>query len=81
MKPQNFEEKLVWYYMLGTYGWYFLGALYILGPARWFLTIYLKKCNQTKYIVQTNEAYLIWIWLVCMLIMELALIMGHKTLT
>jgi len=28
MKPQNFEEKLVWYYMLGTYGWYFLGAIY-----------------------------------------------------
>jgi len=68
--------------MLCTYGWYFLGALYILGPT-WFLTIYLqKKCNQTKYSPNRKIIYSLFdMDMADMLIMELALIMGHKTLT
>lgn len=83
MKPQNFEENLVWYYIIGTYGWYFLGAQYVLGPALgWFLSLYLckKLWNQTENTPKEEQItipFSIWLWIVSMLIMELALIMGH----
>lgn len=83
MKPQNFEEKLVWYYMIGTYGWYFLGSQYVLGPAlAWFLTLYLckKLWNQTENTPDKDKItipFVIWVWIICLLLMELALIMGH----
>lgn len=83
IKPQNFEEKVVWYCMIGTYGWYLLGAQYILVPAiAWLLTLYLSKklWDQIKD-TSGNEKIVIppivWGWFISMLIMELALIMGH----
>jgi len=83
MKPQNFEEKLVWYYIIATYGWYFLGVQYILGPAlAWFLTLYLckKLWNQTENTPPEEKItipYATWIWIVSMLIMGFAVIMAH----
>ncbi|OKH25859.1 capsular biosynthesis protein [Chroogloeocystis siderophila 5.2 s.c.1] len=82
MKPQNFAEKVVWYSAIGTYGLYFLGAQYIFIPAiAWLLTLYL--CKQIWQQTQKSSAnkitipWSIWVWIVSMLILELALIMGH----
>jgi len=82
MKPQNFEEKLVWYYMLALTDGTFSSAIYFRPALSWFLTI-CKRSVIKPNIVQTKKIaihYLIWIWLVLQ-IMELALIMGHKDLT
>ncbi len=83
IKPQNLEEKLVWYTIIGTYGLYFLGAQYIwVGALAWFLTLYLCKrlWEQTEYTPIAEKITIpavIWVWIICILIMGLALIMGH----
>ena len=83
MKPQNLEEKVVWYSLIGTYVSYFLGAQYILTPAiAWLLTLYLGKklWNQTED-TPTEEKVIIpfsvLVWVVFMLVMEVVLIIAH----
>ncbi|NEO98999.1 MAG: O-antigen ligase domain-containing protein [Symploca sp. SIO2E9] len=83
MKPQNLEETLVWYYITGTYVLLFLGAQYIFAPMlAWFLVLYLIK----KLWEQTEETPVeerisiplgVWIWIVSMLTIGLALVVGH----
>lgn len=82
MKPQNLEERVVWYSLIGTYGLYFLGAQYVLVPAlAWFLALYLGKklWTQTKDPLdkQVTIPPTVWVWFISILIMELALILGH----
>ncbi|MBW4602988.1 MAG: O-antigen ligase family protein [Calothrix sp. FI2-JRJ7] len=83
MKPENLEEKIVWYCLIGIYGFYFLGAQYILmSLVAWLLTLYLGKklWNQTEN-TPTNEILIIpstvWVWIISMLVMEVALFMAH----
>ncbi|MEB3830748.1 O-antigen ligase family protein [Phormidium sp. CCY1219] len=83
MKPQNFPEKLVWYYIIGTYIIYFMGAQYVFGPMlAYILTFYLLR----KWWMQTDETppeeritlcLSNWVWIVCILLIEVALIAGH----
>lgn len=83
MKPQNLEEKLVWYYLIGTYVFYFLGAQYILmSVIAWSLTLYLGKklWNQTENTPVEEKVtipFSVWVWIISMLVMEVALIMAH----
>lgn len=83
IKPQNLEEKLVWYTIIGTYGLYFLGAQYVWIPTLGFsLTLYLfkKLWNQTKNTPNQDKITIptsVWVWVVSMLVMEIALIMAH----
>lgn len=83
MKPQNFEEKVVWYSLIGTYGFYFLGAQFILTPAiAWLLTLYLaKKIWNQKQDCSIEEKVLIpstvWVWVISMLVMEIVLLIAH----
>jgi hypothetical protein len=83
MKPQNLEEKVIWYSLIGTYAFYFLGVQYILMPAlAWLLTLYLgnKLWNQTENTPPEEKVLIpfsIWLWIIFMLVMELALIIAH----
>lgn len=83
IKPQNFEERLVWYYLLGTYLWYFLGAQYVLAPAlAWFLTLYLckKLWDQTENTPSEEKITIpvsIWVWIISMLILEVTIVVSH----
>lgn len=83
IKPENFEEKLVWYYLIGTYGFYILGAQYISSAAvAWVLTLYLgKKLWQQTENTPDAEKIIIpsatWVWIVSILVMEFTLIVGH----
>ncbi|MEI2580823.1 O-antigen ligase family protein [Scytonema sp. PRP1] len=83
MKPQNLEEKVVWYSLIGTYGFYFIGAQYILTPAlAWLLTLYLGKkvWSQTENTPTKEKVaipFSVWIWVIFMLVMEVALIIAH----
>ena len=83
MKPINFPERIIWYSIIGTYGFYLIGGLYIVGSViGWILLIYLGKklWNQTQA-TPPDERITIplttWIWIGGMLVMELALIAGH----
>ncbi|MBD2740775.1 O-antigen ligase domain-containing protein [Coleofasciculus sp. FACHB-1120] len=83
MKPQNFEEKVVWYTMIGTYGLYFLGAQFPwISAMSWFLTIYLckKLWNQPENTPNEERIFIpsgIWVWILSMLVMAVALVVGH----
>jgi hypothetical protein len=83
MKPHNFEEKVIWYSLIGTYVLYFLGAQYVYIPTlAWFLGLYLckKLWNQTKDTPPEEKIVIplsIWIWLISAIIMEFGLIVGH----
>lgn len=82
MKPQNFEERLIWYSIIGTYGFYFLAIIYpvnfVLG---WILFFYLCKrlWNQTKHTPiekRINVSWILWLWLVCILVIAIATVVG-----
>jgi hypothetical protein len=83
MKPQNFEEKVVWYSIIGTYGFYLIGALYILAPAiAWILTGYLfwKLFTQDENTPPEERIRIplgVWVWIGTMIVMEVALIAAH----
>jgi hypothetical protein len=83
IKPQNLPEKLVWYYIIGTYPIYLLGGQFVCAT---FLAIFLtfnllkKLWNQTedtpieeKIIISPSA----WVWIVAILVVEIALIGGH----
>jgi hypothetical protein len=83
MKPQNFPEQIIWYSLIGTYGFYLIGGVYILGPAiAWILLAYLGKKlweqdDTTPASEKISIPVIIWLWVVGMLVQEVALIMGH----
>ncbi len=83
MKPQNFEEKLVWYSMIGTYALYFMGAqmVWVWGLAS-FLAVYLckKLWNQTEDTPEEEKIYIpsaVWVWIISMIVMLVGLVVGH----
>lgn len=83
IQPQNLPEKVVWYYIIGTYGIYLCGGQYLFTAFMGsFLLFYLAR----QWLLQTPStpeseriiiAPLAWAWLGAMLIIELALIVGH----
>jgi hypothetical protein len=83
IKPQNLPEKIIWYYMIGIYVLYFAGAQHLLAPAiGWFFGIYVcKKVWEQKEDTPPAERITIpigvWIWIICMLFMQVSLIGGH----
>ena len=83
IKPENFPEKLVWYGTIWTYGFFLLGATYIVGSVLgWILFFYLVlkvwlQTEETPNSEKIHIPWIIWVWAIAMLVMEVALIMGH----
>lgn len=81
--PQNLAERIIWYSITRTYLFYIVGGLYILAPViAWGLLFYL--CRQLFYQTPLTPAAEridipvgVWVWVVAMLVMELALLVGH----
>ncbi len=83
MKPQNFEERILWYSIIGTYGFYLLGALFIWVPlVAWCLAIYLCKklwcqTEDTPVEERVTVPFVVLVWIVCMSVMSIDVVMGH----
>ncbi|MBD0328077.1 MAG: O-antigen ligase family protein, partial [Pyrinomonadaceae bacterium] len=83
IKPQNLPEKLVWYYIIGTYPIYLLGAQFVLAPILVsFLIFYLllKWWNQTEETPISEKITIslsVWVWVIAVLVIEFALIVAH----
>jgi hypothetical protein len=83
MKPDNFAERMVWFALVGTYGFYLIGGLYILGAVlAWVLLVDLVKTWWDQADKPDSEGlftvpWAVWIWIVGMVAMEIALIAGH----
>ncbi|AFZ22703.1 O-Antigen ligase [Cylindrospermum stagnale PCC 7417] len=82
MKPQNFEEHIVWYSLISTYILYIAGLLYIANSTiAWVLFIYLckKLWIQTQGISfeeKISIPWIVWLWIICMLIMAIGTYIG-----
>ncbi len=83
VSPQNFEERVVWISITWTYGFYVLGGLYVLAPVvGWVLTLYLIKrlwcqSSQTPEEQRIQIPIAVWVWIISMLVMLIALLIGH----
>ncbi len=83
IQPENFPERVVWYALILTYVWFLTGATYIVGSViAWILFAYLLiklflQDENTPAHERINIPFIIWVWIVGMLMMEVALVMGH----
>lgn len=83
MVPCNFEEKVVWYTILGTYLFYFMGILYFVPTLIiWGLTLYLcKKLWQQTDLTPVDEQiripWIVWAWIAAMVAMFVSLVIAH----
>jgi hypothetical protein len=83
LKPANLPEKLIWYYIISTYAIYLLGAQYVLAPllatvlAICFVHEWWDRSPTTSLKDRIQISPLIWSWIVGMIIIEIALIVGH----
>ncbi|NET48165.1 MAG: O-antigen ligase domain-containing protein [Merismopedia sp. SIO2A8] len=84
IQPISLSESVVWYSIVGTYGVYCLGGLYLLSPALgWILLAYALK-RQWDHYRQGDSAYpitmhwLLWLWVGGMAVELLALVVGHQ---
>ena len=81
--PQTLEERLVFYGLAGTWALYVTGALYAAAPVLgWVLMVWLAF----KWLVQSPQtpaeqlAFIpvgAWVWIIAMLVMQVALVAGH----
>lgn len=83
IQPQNFPERVVWYAMTWTYFSYLFGATYIVGSlVGWILLAYLLlklwlQDESTPIEEKIVIPWITWVWIIGMLMMEVALIIGH----
>jgi hypothetical protein len=82
-EPYNFEEKLIWNTIIYTYAFYLIGGLYIVGSLLGWVLLYrlLLRVWQQSEDTPSDRAIAIpvgvWIWIAGMLVMLIALIVGH----
>ncbi|GGI67201.1 O-antigen ligase domain-containing protein [Shewanella gelidii] len=73
--PQNFDERIVWYAITWTYGFWLIGAMYVVAPViAWILFARVMWRLIHQQIVVT---FAHWCWIIAMLVMLLALVVGH----
>ncbi len=83
INPKNFEEKVIWTTIVGTYGFYFIGALYVVVPVMaWVLCAYgIWRIAFDEETVHPDKAIVIpWsvmLWLLGMMLMLFSLVVGH----
>ncbi|MCL1145191.1 O-antigen ligase domain-containing protein [Shewanella marinintestina] len=77
--PKNSDEVIVWRAITGTYAFWLLGAMYVVAPViAWILLLRMFKrhlVDKTIYPITRAQTT----WLIAMVVMLLALIIGHLT--
>ncbi len=83
MQPKNPEETLVWGALVGTYLFWLLGALYIVGSAIGWLLLgvwcsrWWRESSTTPAAERLRWPWVVWPWILGMITMEVALIIAH----
>jgi hypothetical protein len=83
IKPETFPERVIWYTLLWTYGFFWIGGLYVVGSVvGWILLAYWVKqvWSQTEATPECDRIHIpwvTWIWIAGMVMMEVALVIGH----
>lgn len=83
MKPQNLEEKIVWYYITGTYVLYLLGLQHFLAPIlAYFLAFYACKKlweqpEDTPEDEKISIPFGVWVWIIFAVVMQIGIVASH----
>ncbi|MEB3336344.1 MAG: hypothetical protein VKJ46_02710 [Leptolyngbyaceae bacterium] len=83
IQPENFPERVVWWSIVGMYGFFVIGGVYVAGSViGWILFGYFCKQwwlqnEETPNHERITIPWVTWIWIVGMLVMEVALVLGH----
>jgi hypothetical protein len=83
LRPRNWPERLIWFSIVLTYPVWIVGGLYVVGSVLGWL---LLGCLVIKMLAQLDApegeemitiSPVIWLWVIGMIVMEVALILGH----
>ncbi len=85
IQPENLPEKVIWWALVYTYPIWLFGGLYIVGSLLcWLLLLFvvIKAMAQAEdpdipEADKISVSWVTWVWIVGMLMMEVALIAGH----
>ncbi len=83
LRPENLDERLVWYALTGTWAFYLTGALYVVAPAlAWLLLarVAWRLLRQGPHTPPQRRVRVPWPvlgWIAGMGVMLLALVVGH----
>lgn len=83
LQPQNVPERLVWWSIILTYPIWIIGGLYVVGSVLcWLLLIcllikILARMDHPEENEEISISPVIWLWIIGMIIMQVALIAGH----
>ena len=83
LSPETAEERVVWHTIRATYLFYVLGALYLVAPViAWLLLMVLvwrwyRDGTPNPALPARKLPLAIWLWVMGMLVMLVALIVGH----
>lgn len=73
VQPETLEERVIWHCIVWTYGYYVLGALYVLAPVvGWTLAMCIARRDGLS-----GLPTVVWVWVAGMLAMLLALIVAY----
>ncbi|MBU7583562.1 MAG: O-antigen ligase domain-containing protein [Nostoc sp. TH1S01] len=83
IQPQNIPEKVVWWAIANTYFIWVVGGLYVVGALMgWLLLLFLlikilAQTPDTPPAEKISISWILWVWVIGMLLMEISLIAGH----
>lgn len=77
MQFKSLEEQVVYYALSGTWIIYFLGAMYLVPPILGWSLVGVWAWRRIKGESSKRIPTLVWVWILGMLVMEVALIAGH----
>ncbi len=79
ISPENTEERIIWFAITRTYLFFFLGALYVVAPViAWILFgLAVVRLFNPQAALRPVIPVAVWVWVIGMLVMLLALIVGH----
>ncbi|WP_300034575.1 O-antigen ligase domain-containing protein [uncultured Roseobacter sp.] len=84
VSPANPAEKIIWHTLIWTWGFYALGALYLVGPVlAWVLgaiaalSVYLGPAIRSDLRASGPVPWIIWLWFAGMAVLLVALWAGH----
>lgn len=83
IKPDNWPERMVWWSIICTYPIWIMGGLYVVGSVLgWLLlgcliVMILANRDHPDEYDQISISPVIWLWIIGMILMEVALIAGH----
>lgn len=83
LQPHNVPERLVWWSIILTYPIWIIGGLYVVGSVLcWLLLVcllikILARMDHPEENEEISISPVIWLWIIGMIIMQVALIAGH----